>query len=61
MSVAHTVGKVMHELKTRGTTEHLVDQMMPLTEAFELMGLSQMLERDAGYSETATAADYRPK
>ena len=49
MSVAHIVGKVMQELKTKGTTEHLVDQMMPLTDAFELMGLSEMLERDAGY------------
>ncbi len=49
MSVAHIVGKVMQELKTKGTTEHLVDEMMPLTDAFELMGLSEMLERDAGY------------
>ena len=24
--------------------------MTPLTEAFELMGLSQMLERDTGYA-----------
>ena len=50
MSVAYTVGKVMQELKTKGTTEHLVDQMTPLTDAFELMGLTEMLERDAGYA-----------
>jgi len=50
MSVAYTVGKVMEELKATGTTERLVSQMTPLTDAFELMGLSEMLERDAGYT-----------
>ena len=50
MSVAYTVGKVMAELKAKGTTEHLVDRMTPLTDAFELMGLTEMLERDAGYA-----------
>ncbi len=50
MSVAYRVGQVMAELKATGTTEHLVGQMTPLTEAFELMGLSEMLERDAGYA-----------
>ena len=50
MSVAYTVGKVMEELKATGTTERLVSQMTPLTDAFELMGLSEMLERDAGYA-----------
>ena len=50
MSVAHTVARVMAELKATGTTERLVGEMTPLTEAFELMGLSQMLERDAGYA-----------
>ena len=50
MSVAYTVGKVMAELKAKGTTEHLTAQMTPLTDAFELMGLTEMLERDAGYA-----------
>ena len=50
MSVAHTVARVMAELMATGTTEHLVGEMTPLTEAFELMGLSQMLERDSGYA-----------
>ena len=58
MSVAHTVARVMAELKATGTTEHLVGEMTPLTEAFELMGLSQMLERDAGYAVTNGASDY---
>ena len=56
MSVAYTVGRVMEELKSKGTTEHLVDQMTPLTDTFELMGLTAMLDRDAGYAEPATAA-----
>lgn len=50
MSVAYTVGKLMAELKAKGTTASLVDQMTPLTDAFELMGLTEMLERDAGYA-----------
>ena len=50
MSVAYTVGKVMAELKATGTTERLIGEMTPLTDAFELMGLSEMLERDAGYA-----------
>ena len=50
MSVAYRVGQVMAELKATGTTEHLVGEMTPLTDAFELMGLSEMLERDAGYA-----------
>ena len=59
MSVTHTVARVMAELKSTGTTEHLMGEMTPLTEAFELMGLSQMLERDSGYAVTdgAVAAD----
>ncbi len=50
MSVAYRVGQVMAELKSTGTTEHLMGEMTPLTDAFELMGLSEMLERDAGYA-----------
>ena len=59
MSVAYTVGKVMAELKAKGTTEHLVGQMTPLTDAFELMGLTEMLDRDAGYAtEQDVEQDY---
>ena len=57
MAVAHTVARVMAELKATGTTEHLVGEMTTLTDAFELMGLTEMLERDAGYAATASAAD----
>ena len=58
MSVAYTVGKVMAELKATGTTERLIDEMTPLTDAFELMGLSEMLERDMGYAVESEAPDY---
>ena len=60
MSVAYRVGQVMAELKATGTTEHLVGEMTPLTDAFELMGLSEMLERDAGYAVANDANDAEP-
>ena len=53
MAVAHTVARVMADLKTFGTTEHLISEMSSLTDAFELMGLSEMLDRDAGYAATS--------
>ncbi len=56
MAVAHTVARVMADLKTFGTTEHLIGEMSSLTDAFELMGLSEMLERDAGYALDSVAA-----
>ena len=55
MSVAYTVGKVMAELKATGTTEHLVGEMTPLTDAFELLGLTELLARDAGYAAAPNA------
>ena len=49
-----TVGKVvaglMEELKRKGTTAHLVDNMVTLHQCFELMGLSEMLAADENYS-----------
>ena len=49
-----TVGKVvaglMEELKHKGTTAHLVDNMISLNQCFELMGLSEMLATDESYS-----------
>lgn len=60
MSVAYRVGQVMAELKATGTTERLVGEMTPLTDAFELMGLSEMLERDAGYAVANDANDAEP-
>ena len=53
MAVAHTVSRVMAELKAHGTTAHLTAEMTSLTDAFELVGLSEMLGRDAGYAAAA--------
>ena len=58
MSVAYRVGQVMAELKATGTTEHLMGEMTPLTDAFEMMGLSEMLERDAGYAVANDTSEY---
>ena len=57
MAAAHTVSRLMAELKATGTTAHLMDEMTPLTDAFELMGLTAMLNRDAGYAGIAAAAN----
>ena len=52
-----TVGKVvaglMAELKAKGSTAHLVDNMITLQGCFELMGLSEMLATDESYSAEA--------
>ena len=52
-----TVGKVvaglMEELKVKGSTAHLVDNMITLQGCFELMGLSEMLATDESYSAEA--------
>ena len=55
-----TVGKVvaglMEELKRKGATSHLVDNMVTLNQCFELMGLSEMLAVDESYSAEAMQA-----
>ena len=56
LTVCNVVGEMMRQLKDRGTTEHLMDNMVSVVDAFELVGLSPMLERDASYSNTAVRA-----
>ncbi len=56
LTVCNVVGEVMRQLKDRGTTEHLMDNMVSVVDAFELVGLSPMLERDASCSNTAVRA-----
>ena len=56
MSAAYAVRQVMAGLKAAGTTAHLTGKMTPLTEVFDLMGLSAMLARDAGYANDADDA-----
>ncbi len=50
LTVCNVVGELMRQLRQRGTTEHLMENMVSVVDAFELVGLSPMLERDAGYS-----------
>ena len=56
LTVCNVVGEMMRQLKDRGTTEHLMDNMVSVVDAFELVGLSPMLKRDASYSNTAVRA-----
>ncbi|MCI0858084.1 MAG: isocitrate lyase/PEP mutase family protein [Chloroflexi bacterium] len=54
MTVCKAVADLMQGLKEFGTTAHLMDNMVGLTECFEMMGLSQMLAQDARYAEQET-------
>ena len=45
--VTATIQKLMAELKEKGTTIGMMEQMVSLQECFELMGLSEMLAVDA--------------
>ena len=48
---AAAVSHAMKELRQRGTTAGLVEGMTTLNECFEIVGLSEMLARDARYAE----------
>ena len=50
LTVSKVVAGLMEELKGKGTTAHLVDNMITLHQCFELMGLSEMLAVDESYS-----------
>lgn len=56
LTVSKVVAGLMEELKHKGTTAHLVDNMISLQQCFELMGLSEMLATDEGYSADAVEA-----
>ncbi len=47
--VTGVVSKLMRELKDKGTTAGMMDQMVSLENCFNLVGLSEMLSIDAGY------------
>ncbi len=49
LTVTGVVGKLMRELRDKGTTAGMMDQMVSLKDCFNLMGLSEMLSIDAGY------------
>ncbi len=50
LSVTHVVGQVMAQLKEKGTTAHLMGEMVSLEDCFEAMGLSSMLAEDARFA-----------
>ena len=56
LTVSKVVAGLMAELKDKGTTAHLVDNMVSLNRCFELMGLSEMLALDESYSGEAVKA-----
>ena len=50
LTVCKVVTEVMREIKTHGTTEGLVDNMVSLVDLFETVGLSEMLEVDSRFA-----------
>ena len=52
LTVCNVVGNLIRELMRRGTTAHLIGDMVSLVDCFETVGLSQMLATDARYSPT---------
>ena len=56
LTVSKVVAGLMNDLKSKGTTAHLVDNMITLQDCFELMGLSEMLATDESYSAEAMQA-----
>ena len=44
------VTHIMREIKKRGTTKRLVDNMVTLVELFETVGLSEALALDARFA-----------
>ena len=51
LTVSKVVGDLMRELRQRGTTQGLLDNMTGLVDCFDMMGLTDMLSRDALYAE----------
>jgi methylisocitrate lyase len=59
LSAMRAVSTVMAELKEKGTTAHLLDDMNSLHECFDAVGLSQMLADDAKFATSASPAAHR--
>ena len=55
-TVCKVIADVMREIKERGTTERLMDNMVSPVEFFETVGLSELLALDARFAATARAA-----
>lgn len=52
LTVCNVASHLMRELKEHGTTAHLMDNMVSVVEAFETVGLSQMLAQDNRYAHS---------
>ena len=57
LTVFNVVGKLMQQLKEHGTTAHLIENMVTVSEAFEMVGLSDMLAQDARFSDSSPTSD----
>ena len=54
LSVVQAVRQLLTELKEKGTTAHLVENMTSLRDCFEAVGLSDMLADDARFAGVGT-------
>lgn len=50
LTVCRVVTDLMQELKQKGTTSHLLDNMVNIEECFNIVGLDAMLAKDASYT-----------
>ena len=50
LTVSRVVSNLMLDLKTQGTTAHLLENMVRLEDCFEALGLSEMLAQDGRYA-----------
>ncbi len=50
LTVSRVVSNLMQDLKTQGTTAHLLENMVRLEDCFEAVGLSEMLAQDGRYA-----------
>ena len=55
LSVVQAVRQLLAELKDKGTTAHLVENMTSLQDCFEVVGLSEMLADDARFAGVETS------
>ena len=55
LSVMRVVSIVMNELREKGTTAHLLENMSTLHECFEAVGLSELLADDARFAGVGTS------
>ena len=57
LTVCCSILRLMRELKERGTTAHLLEDMVSLEQCFNTVGLAEMLARDAEYSVPGMEAE----